>query len=165
MAKSSLPLIVWIKWSMKVALRTLQNVTYWLKVNHKDTRGTSLHVFFISKSVLHLIASLLRESVNFRLKVVKKLLTRLQVTLSCSWVPVINPFHATDLFWYPLKTSENQRLVMEQCLKMFSLRTSDLRKDKKTLSHKWWWIPYFFQALYGQCCWLNRKAFYMLFCK
>ena len=22
---------------------------------------------------------------------------------------MINPFHATDLFWYPLKTSENQR--------------------------------------------------------
>ena len=22
---------------------------------------------------------------------------------------LINPFHATDLFWYPLKTSENQR--------------------------------------------------------
>ena len=21
----------------------------------------------------------------------------------------INPFHATDLFWYPLNTSENQR--------------------------------------------------------
>ena len=21
--------------------------------------------------------------------------------------PILNPFHATDLFWYPLKTSEN----------------------------------------------------------
>ena len=25
---------------------------------------------------------------------------------------VNNPFHATDLFWYPLKTSENQRSVV-----------------------------------------------------
>ena len=29
----------------------------------------------------------------------------------CSDAPVtnFNPFHATDLFWYPMKTSENQR--------------------------------------------------------
>ena len=25
---------------------------------------------------------------------------------------LLNPFNATDLFWYPLKTSENQRLLM-----------------------------------------------------
>ena len=25
------------------------------------------------------------------------------------YIEVINPFHATDLFWYPLKTSENLR--------------------------------------------------------
>ena len=24
---------------------------------------------------------------------------------------VLNPFHATDLFWYPLKTSESQRFI------------------------------------------------------
>ena len=42
LAKSSLALIVWIKWNMKVALRALQNLTYWLKVNQKGTGGTSL---------------------------------------------------------------------------------------------------------------------------
>ena len=25
---------------------------------------------------------------------------------------MINPFHALDLFWYPLKTSENQSFLM-----------------------------------------------------
>ena len=29
---------------------------------------------------------------------------------------LINSFDATDLFWYPLKTSENQRFIAEAYL-------------------------------------------------
>ena len=43
----------------------------------------SAHFFFIINSIFHLSLRFLRENVDFRLKVSKKLLTRYQVSLSC----------------------------------------------------------------------------------
>ena len=42
-----------------------------------------VYTFFISSSIFHLSLRLLRQDVNFRLNVTKKLLTRFQVNLSC----------------------------------------------------------------------------------
>ena len=61
---------------------------------------------------------------------------------------VIKPFHATDLFWYPLKTSENQRGYQKR-----SVAGNGLMKKKwviqnklanKKLNAKLFFVEYFF---------------------
>ena len=45
---------------------------------------------------------------------------------------VIKPFHATDLFWYPQKTSENQRGYQKR-----SVAGNGLMKKKWVIQNKW----------------------------
>ena len=57
------------------------NFLLWKKLRAKIKADT---LFFIGNSIFHLNLRLLKEDVNFRLKVAKKLLTRLQVS-SVKW--------------------------------------------------------------------------------
>ena len=57
------------------------NFLLWKKLRAKIKVDT---LFFIGNSIFHLNLRLLKEDVNFRLKVAKKLLTRLQVS-SVKW--------------------------------------------------------------------------------
>ena len=124
--------------------------------------------FYISKSIFHLSAKLLRRDVNLRLKVSKNLLTRQQSANVAEVLVKKSRLFYTENVVYPKASVPATQLlylllIMELYLKIFSQRTNDLRKDGKTPLHKWRWIPYFFQALDGQYHCLHSMIFYMFF--
>ena len=46
---------------------------------------------------------------------------------------VINPFHLTNLFLYPLKTSENQKI--SHVFRRFRMMSSRMKRVKKLMQH------------------------------
>ena len=53
-------------------------------------------------------------------------------TTGMKWVNHVNPFHATGLFWYPLKTSEN--LCFSDVFRGVSKETSGMKWVNATIS-------------------------------
>ena len=78
-----------------------------------------------------------------------KTLTGTLIEISWWFLPCINPFHATDLFWYPLKTSKNLRFsVVFWGYQKSSVTWNGLRltESKNGTLSKSWNVPFAFSC-------------------